>query len=132
MRFDIGPILLHLDNDLLQEKGRGDYWHCSGHNSTANRGSDAGTQAESPLTQNAIVDNFTIITTVVCTRILELRRCGGRVMQWSCHKWSSEERIVPRRTEPKRVSAASAERTGFDRFPYHRWGHIGKNGYLCV
>ena len=26
--------------------------------------------------------------------------------------------IVPRRTEPKRVSAASAERTGFDRFDY--------------
>ena len=24
---------------------------------------------------------------------------------------------MPRRTEPKRVSAASAERTGFDRFP---------------
>ena len=40
----------------------------------------------------------------------------GRVSQWSCHKWSSKGRTVPRRTEPKRVSAASAERTGFDRF----------------
>ena len=27
---------------------------------------------------------------------------------------------VPRRTEPKRVSELKAERTGFDRFPYHR------------
>ena len=26
---------------------------------------------------------------------------------------------VPRRTEPKRVSAASAERTGFDRYSFH-------------
>ena len=48
----------------------------------------------------------------------------GRVSQWSCHKWISEGRTVPRRTEPKRVSAASAERTGFDRFCLE-WTHSG-------
>ena len=44
----------------------------------------------------------------------------GRVAQWSSYKWSSKGRTVPRRTEPKRVSAASAERTGFDRFHLER------------
>lgn len=32
----------------------------------------------------------------------------GRVSQWSCHKWSSQGRFVPRRTEPKRVNGALA------------------------
>ena len=32
----------------------------------------------------------------------------GRVLQWSCHKWSSEGRIVPRRTEPSLLNGALA------------------------
>ena len=51
----------------------------------------------------------------------------GRVSQWSCHKWSSEGRFVPRRTEPKRVSGAFAEIRGLDRFVY-----IGKSRDHCI
>ena len=39
----------------------------------------------------------------------------GRVSQWSCHKWSSQGRPVPRRTELSLLNGALAEKKGLER-----------------
>ena len=51
-----------------------------------------------------------------CESLTGAHSAEGRVSLWSCHKWSSEGRFVPRRTEPSLLNGASAERRWLDRF----------------